>query len=89
MSNDYILRKSVSDDYTLYKKATDIKYTITAKLFVFLSTFKRKKYELDVILAYLTQKGISTSDIQDFLSKDEFKDILSVSNVKKFDVERS
>lgn len=87
LSNDYILRKSVSDDYTLYNKATDIKYTITAKLFVFLSIFKRKKYELDVILAYLTQKGISTSDIQDFLSKDEFKDILSVSNVKKFDVE--
>lgn len=78
LSKNYILRKTISDDYILYNKATDIKYTITPKLFTFLSLFKRKKYELNTVLNYLIHKGISVSDIQEFMSKIEFKDILDV-----------
>lgn len=83
LSKNYILRKTITDDYILYNKATDIKYTITGKLFVFLSLFKREEYELNSVLNYLTNKGIYISDIQDFLSKDEFKDVLDVFHNKK------
>lgn len=83
LSRNYILRKSLSDEYILYNKATDIKYTISEKLHVFLSLFKKNSYELGPLLNHFRDSNIDTTDIETFLSRGEFKDIFYNTSINE------
>lgn len=75
LSTDYLLRKELSGKYILYNKKKFLQYTITPKLFKFLSLYKEGNLKLEDILKYLTTKNIKTDDLESFFHNEEFADI--------------
>ena len=76
LSKKNILRKNVDGSCILYDKSSNMKYSITNKLFIFLYLFKDNSINLNALLAYFEANNIPVDDIKEFLSRPDMNNLL-------------
>ncbi len=75
LSLNYILRSRRNGTYILINKEKSLEFSISQKFFNFLYMYKDGNVQIDIMLEYLLENGISTDDIKECLDKEEFKDL--------------
>ena len=89
LSKNFILRKKPDRSCILYDKSTNMRYTITEKLFAFLYIFKENTINLNALLSYFETKNISTDDIKTFLSRSEMWKLLIPTSSYQYKIIKS
>ncbi len=80
LSANFVLRRDVNGDYTVYDKSCNMRYSVTPKLYKFLRLFKYHPIDYTEIIDFLSKKGIETSDLTKALSEEQFRYIFIEDN---------
>ncbi len=76
LSTNFILRKNVDGSNILYDKSSNMLYSISDKLFIFLNIFKDNIIDLNTLLSNFEANDISIDDIRAFLSRQDMHNLL-------------
>lgn len=76
INQNYVLRKGLNDQYSLYNKSIQKRYELSYKLFYILNLFRHSSLSLGYVKEKFENIGIDMDDFWVFLRNPEFIDLL-------------
>lgn len=76
INQNYVLRKGLDDQYSLYNKSIQKRYELSYKLFFILNLFRHSSLSLGYVKEKFENMGINMDDFLVFLRNPEFIDLL-------------
>ena len=76
INQNYVLRKGLDDQYSLYNKSIQNRYELSYKLFFILNLFRHSSLSLGYVKEKFENMGINMDDFLVFLRNPEFIDLL-------------